>query len=161
MELVRSWLFQCQKYLNNVSFAVISYGLVQIVGYSEFNDQYFHQFCISVILTFALRLMIGYANYCFEQRKINNRGNGEFTQFFKHGATLYQIESTRLEEVGKENFHLFKDICAVCTAEFLEKELVRILPCNEGHYFHKDCIDRWLVQKDACPLCWASIKKGK
>ena len=159
MELVRSRLFTYQKYLNHTSFIVICYGLVKVAVNSQFSDQHFYQFCISVIMTFALRLIIGYVNYQIEQRKVMNRGQGEYTQFFKHGATLYDIENIRIVEVTSDNGQLFRDLCAICTDEFNVGELVRMLPCNETHTFHKDCIDRWLVQKDACPLCWVSIRK--
>ena len=45
------------------------------------------------------------------------------------------------------------DTCAVCLSTFKENETVRILSCN--HIYHKDCIDRWLLNKEEpnCPKC--------
>lgn len=42
--------------------------------------------------------------------------------------------------------------CSICTDKFKEKEGLRILKCN--HYFHKKCIDKWLIKgSETCPIC--------
>lgn len=47
--------------------------------------------------------------------------------------------------------HAQKD-CPICLADFEDGETVRILPkCN--HYFHRECIDRWLLSHSTCPTC--------
>ncbi|XP_038971495.1 RING-H2 finger protein ATL79-like [Phoenix dactylifera] len=44
--------------------------------------------------------------------------------------------------------------CAICLAEFMEGERVRVLvPCNHG--FHVRCIERWLAARSSCPTCRA------
>ena len=35
--------------------------------------------------------------------------------------------------------------------QYEEGENLRTLICN--HVFHKDCVDKWLVEKRKCPLC--------
>jgi Ring finger domain len=42
--------------------------------------------------------------------------------------------------------------CAICLAEFVEGEEVRILP-QCGHGFHVGCIDTWLGSHSSCPSC--------
>lgn len=42
--------------------------------------------------------------------------------------------------------------CAICLAEFVEGEGIRVLPsCNHG--FHMGCIDEWLRSHSSCPTC--------
>mmetsp|Transcript_56447 Transcript_56447/g.175346 ORF Transcript_56447/g.175346 Transcript_56447/m.175346 type:complete len:184 (-) Transcript_56447:94-645(-) len=41
--------------------------------------------------------------------------------------------------------------CTICLERFREGDEQRTLPCF--HRFHKECVDRWLLQSDACPVC--------
>jgi len=41
--------------------------------------------------------------------------------------------------------------CSVCLEEYAEGDRVRTLPC--GHQFHSRCVDRWLQNNRACPIC--------
>jgi hypothetical protein len=45
--------------------------------------------------------------------------------------------------------------CVVCLEDFSEGDNVCSLPC--GHVYHAPCIDRWLVEHDACPCCRAPV----
>uniref|UniRef100_A0ACD5ZFZ5 Uncharacterized protein n=1 Tax=Avena sativa TaxID=4498 RepID=A0ACD5ZFZ5_AVESA len=46
--------------------------------------------------------------------------------------------------------------CSVCLGEFLDGELLRLLP-KCGHAFHVPCIDTWLRAHVNCPLCRAEV----
>mmetsp|Transcript_52577 Transcript_52577/g.94390 ORF Transcript_52577/g.94390 Transcript_52577/m.94390 type:complete len:298 (-) Transcript_52577:82-975(-) len=41
--------------------------------------------------------------------------------------------------------------CSVCMEAFVSGQELRVLPCL--HRYHRTCIDQWLRQKAACPLC--------
>lgn len=43
--------------------------------------------------------------------------------------------------------------CPVCLCEFTEGERLKSTPCI--HFYHKECIDRWLMVGNSCPLCKA------
>lgn len=48
--------------------------------------------------------------------------------------------------------------CAVCLGEFVEGQLVKLLPC--GHGYHAACIDKWCLgqtTEPTCPLCKAVV----
>ncbi|RKO88642.1 hypothetical protein BDK51DRAFT_13762, partial [Blyttiomyces helicus] len=48
--------------------------------------------------------------------------------------------------------------CSICLECFRDRDLVRQLPCR--HFFHVQCIDRWLVQRTSvCPLCRVTVKR--
>ncbi|XP_050210986.1 RING-H2 finger protein ATL66 [Mercurialis annua] len=46
--------------------------------------------------------------------------------------------------------------CCICLGVFEEGDKVKVLPeCN--HFFHCECVDKWLVTHSSCPLCRALI----
>jgi hypothetical protein len=53
------------------------------------------------------------------------------------------------------NKNLFKDSqeCAICMEAFLEEDYVTPLACDSRHFYHSDCIEEWLTNKNECPLC--------
>jgi hypothetical protein len=65
------------------------------------------------------------------------------------------VFNIRVHEVSRPNSFFFLNRCTVCLNDFEENEEVKQLPCK--HYFHTECIEKWLQQKDACPLCNAGI----
>ncbi|XP_071982038.1 E3 ubiquitin-protein ligase RNF128 isoform X2 [Engystomops pustulosus] len=50
------------------------------------------------------------------------------------------------------------DSCAVCIDAYKANDVVRILTCN--HFFHKNCIDPWLLEHRTCPMCKCDILKS-
>mmetsp|Transcript_27518 Transcript_27518/g.50227 ORF Transcript_27518/g.50227 Transcript_27518/m.50227 type:complete len:213 (-) Transcript_27518:29-667(-) len=75
------------------------------------------------------------------------------------GLTQFQIDALPKQRVtavmlqgdlGKDN-----DDCAICLESFRLCEVVRRFPCT--HFFHKKCVDQWLLQSAACPSCRTSI----
>mmetsp|Transcript_26001 Transcript_26001/g.46014 ORF Transcript_26001/g.46014 Transcript_26001/m.46014 type:complete len:260 (-) Transcript_26001:4253-5032(-) len=49
------------------------------------------------------------------------------------------------------------DCCSICTAEYVEKDPVVALKCDERHLFHEDCVKKWLQINAKCPICRAAI----
>jgi len=47
--------------------------------------------------------------------------------------------------------------CSVCLEQFKQGEELRMLPCM--HRYHRVCIDRWLAQNAACPVCKHEITR--
>ena len=43
----------------------------------------------------------------------------------------------------------YESMCPICIENITDE--VCKLPC--GHYFHPECIYRWLLEKNVCPLC--------
>jgi hypothetical protein len=52
---------------------------------------------------------------------------------------------------GEEEQELLAE-CAICLAEFGEREEVRVMP-QCGHGFHVACVDTWLRSNSSCPSC--------
>jgi hypothetical protein len=46
-------------------------------------------------------------------------------------------------------------VCCICLAKYTNNEELRELPCS--HFFHKECVDKWLKINALCPLCKAEV----
>lgn len=46
----------------------------------------------------------------------------------------------------------------ICLTEYFQGEKIRTMPCL--HYFHTECIDKWLSKGRICPICKLDIKKN-
>ncbi|KAL0557684.1 hypothetical protein IC582_006234 [Cucumis melo] len=46
-------------------------------------------------------------------------------------------------------------VCCICLAKYANNDELRELPCS--HFFHKDCVDKWLKINALCPLCKAEV----
>lgn len=43
------------------------------------------------------------------------------------------------------------NFCVICQNEYKDQEKIGVLNC--GHEYHVDCIKKWLVVKNVCPIC--------
>mmetsp|Transcript_945 Transcript_945/g.939 ORF Transcript_945/g.939 Transcript_945/m.939 type:complete len:198 (-) Transcript_945:44-637(-) len=42
-------------------------------------------------------------------------------------------------------------VCSICLDEIDNGASIKVLYCD--HFYHPDCIDRWLSMKKSCPMC--------
>ncbi|KAI3923626.1 hypothetical protein MKW98_011256 [Papaver atlanticum] len=48
--------------------------------------------------------------------------------------------------------------CSICLAKYADNEELKELPC--AHFFHVDCVDKWLQKNASCPLCKLGIREN-
>lgn len=46
-------------------------------------------------------------------------------------------------------------VCCICLAKYANNDELRELPCS--HFFHKECVDKWLKINASCPLCKGDV----
>ncbi|XP_062101267.1 E3 ubiquitin-protein ligase At1g63170 [Humulus lupulus] len=49
-------------------------------------------------------------------------------------------------------------VCCICLAKYANNDELREMPCS--HFFHKDCLDKWLKINATCPLCKNAVGDG-
>lgn len=59
---------------------------------------------------------------------------------------IQNLPKVRFEETEEQS-------CAICLEAYEQGELLTALPC--GHFFHIECLARWLQRASQCPLCRA------
>ncbi|CAI8593186.1 unnamed protein product [Vicia faba] len=80
-----------------------------------------------------------------------NTGLSEETIAKKLKTKVYSTKSTaiNLEEVASDDQET--DSCIICQEEFKNQERIGILRCE--HEYHVDCLTKWLLVKNVCPIC--------
>ncbi|KAG5149360.1 hypothetical protein JHK82_016241 [Glycine max] len=71
------------------------------------------------------------------------------TSQMKTKTYILPTNATNLEEAASEEQGT--DLCIICQDEYKNKENIGILRC--GHEYHADCLRRWLLEKNVCPMC--------
>jgi Ring finger domain len=61
---------------------------------------------------------------------------------------LLPIEFDPQEHVGESN-------CTICAVEYVPKDKIIIMQCDPRHFFHEECIKKWLRINSNCPICRA------
>jgi len=79
-------------------------------------------------------------------------GNGRF-----HPASDLVISKLTRRAITKREIKEYDDqSCTICLQDYREGEVAVHLNCH--HYFHENCITRWLKTNDPCPLCQQSVE---
>ena len=47
--------------------------------------------------------------------------------------------------------------CSICYEDFVKDDKITPLSCDIRHYFHSECIETWMKEKNQCPLCKKEI----
>ncbi|KAL8257997.1 hypothetical protein R6Q59_030038 [Mikania micrantha] len=63
-----------------------------------------------------------------------------------------RVYTTQAETMTANGEHEEADVCSICLDEF-EKNNEKMGRLECGHRFHEGCIKRWLLSKNACPMC--------
>ncbi|XP_045801288.1 probable E3 ubiquitin-protein ligase ZFP1 [Trifolium pratense] len=80
-----------------------------------------------------------------------NTGLSEETIANQLKTKVYSTKATaiNLEEVASDDQET--DSCIICQDDFTDQEKIGILRCE--HKYHVDCLTKWLLVKNVCPIC--------
>ncbi|OMO95164.1 Zinc finger, RING-type [Corchorus olitorius] len=83
-----------------------------------------------------------------------HRRHSHHSSGFSH-IQLKEIPQFRFSE-GTEATRLESDLCVICLDGFKQGQWCRnLVGC--GHFFHRKCVDAWLIKVAACPICRTSV----
>ncbi|WOL09194.1 E3 ubiquitin-protein ligase [Canna indica] len=86
--------------------------------------------------------------YKFKSKKKQNRGDKESSFEGQGNGGILAAGTAKERIISAEDA-----VCCICLAKFIENDELRELPC--AHFFHKECVDKWLKINALCPLCKA------
>lgn len=87
--------------------------------------------------------------YKFKSRRNRNKGTESTSEALGEDGILGS--GTKKERViSAEDAE-----CCICLAKYSDNDKLRELPCS--HFFHAECVDKWLKINALCPLCKSEI----
>ena len=98
----------------------------------------------------------------------DNMSNEEYLEL-AHGEII-EVTENKFEDINSINNYFGNEFdlnilsnecektCSICLNEMKQTDKIRKMrDCN--HFFHKDCIDNWLLIKSNCPYCRKDCSK--
>ncbi|KAJ7963822.1 RING/U-box superfamily protein, putative isoform 1 [Quillaja saponaria] len=87
------------------------------------------------------------ATYIFEISDLYDiKGVNGLSQNLIQKLPFHEFNSSKMFNAFDES------CCSICFQDFKNEDLVRVLP-KCGHFFHLNCIDKWLIRQGSCPIC--------
>ncbi|XP_075040367.1 E3 ubiquitin-protein ligase RNF128 [Mixophyes fleayi] len=116
-------------------------------------------FFVSVSFFVVTAATVGYFIFYSARRWRHTRAQNQRQTRLKDEAkkVIGQLELRTIKQ-GDKVLGPDGDSCAVCIETYKANDVVRILTCN--HFFHKNCIDPWLLEHRTCPMCKCDILKS-
>ena len=105
------------------------------------TDVYFINFTFLFFITIVCTSILCPGN--------NNRRNN-MNQRLLNSPTYNPNDIEKKEIKYNNEIHNDRE-CTICLEEYEENNELYQLQC--GHYYHKECIDDWLLKHQTCPLC--------
>ncbi|KAJ4981782.1 hypothetical protein NE237_032619 [Protea cynaroides] len=97
--------------------------------------------CVIQDIDLARLIMVG---------TVDDGDNGGFSRVPASQFSIQALEINKFDDLTTEDQEQ-SSTCMICVDKFVKGvEIVR-LPCT--HFFHGECIFKWLENKNSCPLC--------
>ncbi|KAI3833188.1 hypothetical protein MKX03_027521 [Papaver bracteatum] len=111
---------------------------------------------VRAIISAAVRLLnsnVGSSEYGMSYEELMERIRGRIG-IVQRGLSKETISShlkTRVHTTFADLTEEETEICTICQDEYENKVKIATLDCQ--HEYHEDCITKWLVRKNVCPIC--------
>ncbi|KAJ7995889.1 hypothetical protein DPEC_G00231390 [Dallia pectoralis] len=131
----------------------------------EFGQQpgswmsHYSVFFVSISFFVVTAATVGYFIFYSARRlnnvRLQNRKQKQLKSEAKKAIRQLQVRTVKHgdEETGPD-----ADTCAVCIDAYKSGDILTVLTCN--HFFHKTCIEPWLLEHRTCPMCKCDILKA-
>nr|VZI49264.1 unnamed protein product [Spirometra erinaceieuropaei] len=105
-----------------------------------------------LLMIISLGWLIFYYIQRFRYLHSKERASRRLAELARKAVARIPVKLLRAgdKEIGSNGEH-----CAICIEPYRPFDNIRILPCR--HYFHKVCIDPWLLEQRSCPMCKLDI----
>ncbi|KAL0406762.1 UNVERIFIED_CONTAM: putative E3 ubiquitin-protein ligase ZFP1 [Sesamum latifolium] len=93
--------------------------------------------------------------------QIGNVGTGLSEEFIRNNLKIRTFTSSTADLNLEDDTCLDQqiDFCVICQTDYEDGEDIGILDC--GHEYHKECIKKWLLEKNTCAVCKSTALSHK
>tara|TARA_B100001094_G_scaffold315390_1_gene355336 strand:+ start:1867 stop:2358 length:492 start_codon:yes stop_codon:yes gene_type:complete len=116
--------------------------------YGDFGDDYLINFAFIFFISIVFTSI-----FCNRDNNITNtnrRRRNNLNQRLLNEPT-YNPDDIEKKEIKYNNEIHHDRECTICLEEYQENDELYQLQCD--HYYHKECINDWLLKHQTCPLC--------
>ncbi|SOV74612.1 RING zinc finger protein, putative [Plasmodium sp. gorilla clade G3] len=68
-----------------------------------------------------------------------------------------QYDTNNYSDHDNQIYNQNDDVCSICMMNYINKDDVMIMPCDKRHFFHVNCLTKWLYKSQVCPICRTNI----
>ncbi|XP_017543407.1 E3 ubiquitin-protein ligase RNF128a [Pygocentrus nattereri] len=109
-----------------------------------------------IITTATVAYFIYYTARRLYRARLQNRKQNQLKAKAKKAMSQLQIRT--LKHGDKECVGPDADSCAVCIDVYKPGDVLSVLTCS--HFFHKVCVEPWLLEHRTCPMCKSDVLKA-
>ncbi|KAL0301213.1 UNVERIFIED_CONTAM: putative E3 ubiquitin-protein ligase ZFP1 [Sesamum radiatum] len=93
--------------------------------------------------------------------QIGNVGTGLSEEFIRNNLKIRTFTSITADLNLEDDACLDQQIhfCVICQTDYEDGEDIGVLDC--GHEYHKECIKKWLLEKNTCAVCKSTALSHK
>ncbi|XP_004602107.1 RING finger protein 148 [Sorex araneus] len=125
-----------------------------IIEVGRINMPWVNHYVMS-LFTFLVATVTYLFLYCAWRPQMRNSSRSRRRQMKADvKKAIGQLELRVLKE-GDAELDPNENNCVVCFDTYKPQDVIRILTCK--HFFHKACIDPWLLAHRTCPMCKCDI----
>jgi hypothetical protein len=157
--LTSSLPWRAARFVSLMTYVWLSFGVVWVMNSSACDEcvSGLKLTCITMMMLIGIRALLVAKLF---QEYFGDRSRHSAQDKPKSvGATHAEVESLpchQYRHIKDELRETSASGCVVCCSDYLDRDMVRILPCS--HHFHQRCVDKWLQRSTRCPLCMGCIR---
>ncbi|CAD8049293.1 unnamed protein product [Paramecium primaurelia] len=130
---------------------VIITNTTSVVKLAELEEQYYSIILVVSVLASILGVILLIMTLIYLLKIYKAKQAIKNKQQFENlmPAQQFMLVSDRVPEIKVET------TCSICLESFKSSSLVRMTYCE--HIFHSTCLEKWMKNNKACPLCRAGL----
>jgi len=112
----------------------------------------FFALLLLLLLSFGLRVIASFLKFT---SSFNTPQHEEDLMNLFNGISTADINSLKVLTFKDyaANYSRYQPGCPICYVEYEKRVELRVMECPGDHAFHKNCIDKWLLKSNKCPMC--------